>query len=114
MSEMLMVKLPDGIVVRRYRSPKGWHYDAWKLVTRYGSHSTVIDSADGRLGRIGSEQLPSELDAAPFSPDVYSEARIAKVNAFRESFYAAAYAAIEAAFPEAAESKQRTTGTIIA
>lgn len=99
----------NGLTVEKYNiiGTHLWVYGAWErtsaLGSRYEGHSTIQSANDGGwLGRVGTRRLTPELDAlAP-----YSQERFDAVCAFYDAQYAEAYAAIVAAFPEAAEGRR--------
>jgi hypothetical protein len=83
-------------------------YSAWERSAGIcGQHSTVTSDDDGWLGRVGTRALTPELAALPQGRERWDA-----VDAYHEEQYQAAYAAIVAAHPEAAEGK-RDMGEIV-
>jgi hypothetical protein len=88
--------LSNGVIVRRFNvlTTRTWVYEALEPRT---THHT-IETVEGRqYGRIGSQDLPAELDALkPMSDERYT-----RVHAWIESENRRSYASIHEAFPEA-------------
>lgn len=67
------------------------------------THGSITTGPDGTwLGRIGTGDLPADLDALP----ARSDERYDAVKAWQAAEYDRAYAAILAAYPEAAEGRR--------
>jgi hypothetical protein len=101
------IREANGLIVDRYEIiGTGWdNIDAWEA---YDGHGTYRHTADGvKIGRVGTRQLPSDLEALPRGED-----RRLAVGAWYAAQYTEAYAAIEVAFPEAAGAA-RGMGSVI-
>lgn len=73
-------------------------HEAWEA---YNGHSSTTHIDGVRMGKVTSRPLTAELDALP----IRSLARLEAVQAFYRDLYREAYAAIVAAFPEAADGR---------
>ena len=73
-------------------------FSAWEPAPSiFGGHSTKMH-IDGKLfGRVGTRELPREIEAIP-----YGSERLHACDVFRSAQYEEAYRAIVAAHPEAA------------
>lgn len=76
------------------------HYTAWTETN--GEHGSVTFIDGTYCGRLGTERLPSSIDAMP----ALSDERSRHAKMWIESRYDLACRAIIAAFPEAAEGEQ--------
>ena len=90
-----------GFRVRRFRilGTATWVHQAWAPMDgfRFGGPFSTIAHEEGRWwGQVGTDRLPTELDALP-----RGEERIARVHAWQDANYERAYELIERAFPEA-------------
>lgn len=81
---------------------------AWVPSSTMGEHLTITFIDGLCYGRMGTERLPAKIAALP----PHTEERTSAVRAWREQIYGRAYAAIEAAVPEAAASDRRDMGEI--
>jgi hypothetical protein len=77
-------------------------FAAYEASSYFGPHSSLMTLDGQTCGSLQSRRLPKEIDAIPVGP-----ARFKACDAFRAANEQAAYAAIIAAFPEAAEGKRR-------
>lgn len=99
----------NGIVVSTLRTFSGMTvYSAYEI--DHSNHSTITYFDGVCYGRVGTIDLPAELDALP----ARSETRSTAVRAFHASEYDRAYNAILAAFPALANNPDvvRTMGEI--
>lgn len=81
-------------------------YGAYEASSYFGPHSSLLTIDGQTCGTLQSRRLTAEIDAIPVGP-----ARFEACDAFRAANQAEAYAAIIAAFPEAAEGR-RANGEI--
>ena len=108
--------IPNGCVVTRTpmwpRDMGQVKYAAWIPAKPWGEYScvtsTCVPMAERHYGRLGSEQLPAELEALPICTDE----RMAAVTAWMAGVYANAYRVIEAAYPECVGRGRRSYGEI--
>ena len=96
----------SGIIVRSARMLGGRTvFSAWiRQASPANGCGTIMSDGAGWLGRVTTESLPAEIDAIPARVGgEWNEERFAAIDAWRAERRAAAYAAIVAAFPEAAD-----------
>lgn len=77
-------------------------FAAYEASSYFGPHSSLMTLDGQTCGSLPSRRLPADIDAIPVGP-----ARFAAVDAFRAANEAAAYEAIVAAYPEAADGRRQ-------
>lgn len=105
-------KMVGEILVEKVATYFGIGYRAWEptLDASGWRHSSLTMRGTAWLGKVGTVRLPAEIDAIPF--DGLDGERVRRVHAWQAAEYARAYAAIEAAFPEASNVERRDMGEI--
>lgn len=94
--------LANGMVVNRYSIAgtslieiEVWEPSQPSSAGRFYGHSTITHIEERLYGRVGSSDLPADLDALP-----YGKERIERVKAWQEAEYQRAYEAIAQAYPK--------------
>ncbi len=94
------IKRANGLVVTKTKilGSGRFVFDAYEPSSYFGKHSTLFTIEGQCHGSVPSRRLPEEIDIIPVG-----SARWEALDAFRSANETEAYAAILAAFPEAAK-----------
>lgn len=92
---------PNGMIVQRFDIPRSdiMEFDVWEP---YAGHSTTQTIEGKRLGKVGTRDVPAEIDSLP----AHSDERFNAVTNHYKDQEAEATAAVIAVFPEAATARR--------